>query len=63
MIADPSAEIAKAYDVYRDDWKVAGRATVVIGEDGTIVKTYPEAPLDGKGHAEAVYAAVDALLG
>ena len=52
-----------ASDVYRDDWKVAGRATAVIGEDGTIVKTYPEAPLDGKGHAETVYADAEALFG
>jgi peroxiredoxin len=62
LIADPDAAIAKAFGVYRDDWKVAGRATAVIGEDGTIVKTYPKAPLDGKGHAEAVYADVQALL-
>ena len=41
---------------------MAGRATVVIGEDATIVKTYPEAPLDGKGHAEAVFADVRALV-
>jgi hypothetical protein len=34
----------------------------VIGEDRTILKTYPEAPLDGKGHAEAVYSDVEALL-
>ena len=54
--------IAKAYGVYREDWKVAGRATAVIGEDGTIVTTYPQAPLDGKGHAEAVYSDVRALL-
>ncbi len=62
LIADHAAEIAKAYDVYRDDWKVAGRATAVVGEDGTIVKTYPQAPRDGKGHAEAVYGDVEALL-
>jgi peroxiredoxin len=55
LIADPDAEIAKSYGVYREDWKVAGRATAVIGEDGTILKAYPEAPLDGKGHAEEVY--------
>jgi peroxiredoxin Q/BCP len=62
LIADESAEIAKAYDVYRDDWKVAGRATAVIGEDGTILKTYPKAPLDGKGHAEHVFTDLEDLL-
>jgi peroxiredoxin Q/BCP len=62
LIADTDAEIANAYGVYRDDWKVAGRATAVIGEDGTILKTYPKAPLDGKGHAEHVYTELEALL-
>lgn len=62
LIADPDGEIAKAYDVYRDDWKVAGRATAVIREDGTILKTYPKAPLDGKGHAEEVYRDVEGLV-
>ena len=61
LIADPDARIAKAFDVYREDWKVAGRATAVIGEDGTILKTYPQAPLDGKGHAEEVYRDLEGL--
>jgi peroxiredoxin len=55
LIADPETTISKAYGVYRDDWKVAGRGTAVIGEDRTVVRTYPKAPLDGKGHAEAVF--------
>lgn len=62
LIADPEGEIAKAYGVYREDWKVAGRATAIIAEDGTIVKTYPKAPLDGKGHAEEVYRDAEALF-
>jgi thioredoxin-dependent peroxiredoxin len=62
LIADPEAEVAKAYGVFREDWKLAGRATAVIGEDGTILKTYPKAPLDGKGHAEEVYGDLDKLL-
>jgi len=62
LIADPDAKIASAYGVYRDDWKVAGRATVVIGEDGTILKTYPKAPLDGKGHAEEVFGDLAGIL-
>ena len=62
LIADPSAGIAQAYDVYREDWKVAGRATAVIGEDGTVLKTYPQAPLDGKGHAETVYGDLQGML-
>ncbi len=39
---------------------MAGRATAVIGEDGVIVKTYPKAALDGKGHAEQVFKEVEA---
>jgi peroxiredoxin len=62
LIADPDAEIANSYGVYRDDWKVAGRATAVIGEDGTILKAYPKAPLDGKGHAEEVFGDLAGLL-
>jgi peroxiredoxin Q/BCP len=62
LIADPDARIAQAYGVYREDWKVAGRATAVIGEDGTVMKVYPEAPLDGKGHAEEVYGDLEGLL-
>ncbi len=61
LIADPEGEVARAYGVFRDDWKVAGRATAVISEDGTILKTYPRAPLDGKGHAEEVFGDLGAL--
>ena len=63
LVADPDAKIANAYGVYREDWKVAGRATAVIGEDGTILKTYPKAPLDGKGHAEEVFGDLGSILG
>jgi peroxiredoxin Q/BCP len=62
LIADPHAQIARAYDVYKNDWGRTGRATAVIAEDGTVVKTYPEAPIAGKGHAEAVYADVEVLF-
>jgi peroxiredoxin len=62
LIADPEAKIVRAYGVYREDWKVAGRGTVVIGEDGTVLKVYPKAPLDGKGHAEAVYDDIKGLF-
>ena len=62
LIADPDGEIARSYEVYREDWKVAGRATAIIGEDGMIVKTYPKAALDGKGHAEEVYKDAEALF-
>jgi len=48
--------------VFREEWKVAGRATAVIGEDGTILKTYPQAALDGKGHAEEVFGDLEGLL-
>jgi peroxiredoxin len=62
LIADPSCEIAHAYDVWRADWGRTGRATLVIGEDGTVLKTYPEAPIHGKGHAQAVFEDVERLL-
>jgi peroxiredoxin len=62
LIADPGAEIAKAYSVFKEEWKVAGRTTAIIGEDGIVVKTFPAAPLDGKGHAEAVFHDVEALF-
>ena len=62
LISDPDGEIARAYGVWRDDWKVAARATAVIAEDGTVLKTYPKAPLDGKGHAEEVYRDTRELL-
>lgn len=63
LIADPSMAIARAYDVFREDWNRSGRATLVIGEDGTVLKTYPEAPIHGQGHAEAVFADVEGLVG
>lgn len=62
LIADPSCEIAKAYGVLRADGDRTGRATAVIGEDGTVLKTYPEAPPHGKGHAQAVFDDVERLL-
>jgi peroxiredoxin Q/BCP len=62
LIADAGGEIARAYGVYREDWKVAGRATAIIREDGVIAKTYPKAALDGKGHAEEVYKDAEALF-
>lgn len=52
LIADPDAEIARAYGVLLDEHPVAGRRTVVIGSDGSILKTYPEAK--ARGHAEQV---------
>jgi peroxiredoxin Q/BCP len=63
LIADPDAKVANAFGVFKEDWKVAGRATAVIAEDGTILSTYPAAPLDGKGHAEAVFADLGSILG
>jgi peroxiredoxin Q/BCP len=62
LIADAEGEIARAYGVFREDWKVASRATVVIAEDGTVAKTYPKAALDGKGHAEEVFEDVKKLF-
>ena len=62
LIADVGGDIAKAYGVWREDWKVATRATSVIAEDGTILKTYPEAPGHGKGHAEQVYRDLEQML-
>jgi peroxiredoxin len=62
LIADESGDIARSFDVYREDWKVASRATAVIDENGLVVKTYPKASLDGKGHAEEVYRDIEALF-
>ncbi len=62
LIADPDAAIAKAYDVLKEDRELARRATAVIGEDGRVLKTYPAAPITGKGHAEAVYGHVEGLF-
>ncbi|MEA2885566.1 MAG: thioredoxin-dependent peroxiredoxin [Bradyrhizobium sp.] len=62
LIADPDASVAKAYGVFKEVWKVAGRATALIGEDGTVLKTWPEAPLHGKGHAEEVFDEAEKLL-
>jgi peroxiredoxin Q/BCP len=62
LVADPDARIGKAYEVYREDWQLTGRATAVISEDGTVLKTYPKAPLHGKGHAEAVFGDVRGLI-
>ena len=56
LIADTDGAIAKAYDVMMQDRDLAKRCTAVISEAGDIVKTYPDAPRDGKGHAEQVYA-------
>lgn len=63
LIADEDGSIARSYEVYREDWKVAGRATAIIGEDGMILKTYPKAALDGKGHAEEVFRDAESLFG
>ena len=63
LVSDPDGEIAKSYGAFKDSWAVAGRATVVIDEDGTVLKTYPKAPLAGSGHAEEVLNDVRAILG
>lgn len=62
LIADPDAKIANAFGVFKEEWKVSGRATALIGEDGTVLQTYPAAPLDGKGHAEEVYSRLGEVL-
>jgi thioredoxin-dependent peroxiredoxin len=54
LVADTDASISKSYEVYKEDWKTSGRATALVGEDGTVLKTYPKAPLHGKGHAQEV---------
>lgn len=42
---------------------MATRATVVVSEDGRVLRAYPDAPADGKGHAEAVYEDLASELG
>ncbi len=63
LIADPDAAVAKAYDVWLDEWKTSARATAVISEDGVLMKTYPKEPIDGKGHAERVHGDCELLFG
>jgi peroxiredoxin len=63
LIADPDAKIARAYDAYKEEWKVSGRTTVLIGEDGTVLLAWPEAPVNAQGHVEAVYGEVAKLFG
>lgn len=60
LIADADGEIARAYDVMHDSYPVAGRRTVVIGQDGRVLKTYPDAK--ARGHAEQVLADLRELL-
>ena len=48
--------------MFKEDWKVSGRATAIIGEDGVVLKIDPEAPLHGKGHVEKVFADAEALF-
>jgi peroxiredoxin len=62
LIADPDGESAKAYGAFLEQFGVAGRKTVIIDRDGTILKAYDDAPLDGKGHAEVVLNDLRAML-
>jgi peroxiredoxin len=62
LIADPEAKVTHAYDAYKEDWKVSDRVTAVIGETGVIIKAYDSAPLDGKGHAEKIFADLATLF-
>jgi peroxiredoxin Q/BCP len=62
LIADVGAEVAKAYDAYKEEWKVSTRTTCVIAEDSTVLKAFIEAPLDGRGHAEHVYRSIEDLV-
>ncbi len=41
---------------------MSARATALIGEDGTVLRTWPEAPVDAKGHVEAVFTEVSKLF-
>jgi thioredoxin-dependent peroxiredoxin len=63
LIADPDASIATAYGVLRPDAPRAKRQTVVVAEDGTVLKTYVDVPADAKGHAAAVFADCETLFG
>ena len=63
LVADPEAEILKAYGAFKPDWGVSGRVTAVIDVDGRVLKTYPDAPIAGKGHAKQVLDDVRALVG
>ena len=52
LIADADGEICRAYGAIREGWALAGRKTVVVGQDGKVLKTYPDA--QAAGHAEQV---------
>jgi peroxiredoxin len=62
LIADPDATVAHAYDAYKEEWKVSTRATLLIDEEGIVRLTWPEAPIDARGHVEAVFDEVSKLL-
>lgn len=62
LIADPDGELCRSFGVVNEEWGLAVRATTIIGEDGTVLKTFPDAPLDGKGHAQEVLDELKGLL-
>lgn len=63
LLADPGAEIAKRYGVWKEKTLYGRRSmgiertTVVIGKDGRITRVFPRVRVDG--HAEKVLAALD----
>jgi peroxiredoxin Q/BCP len=61
LIADADGSICRAYDVMHETMPLAGRRSVVIAPDGTILKAYPAAR--ARGHAEQVLNDLRELLG
>jgi peroxiredoxin len=63
LLADfhPKGEVAKAYGLWADDYGVAIRALVLIGEDGTVEWSHrPRSPLEVPS-AELILGALDEL--
>lgn len=62
LVADAEGELCRAFDVVNEEWGLPARATAIVGEDGTVLRTFPEAPLDGRGHAQEVLEELKGLL-
>ena len=67
LLSDPDGAVLTAYDAYGEKLMygkpVTGiiRSTVIIGRDGTILRTFPR--VSSKGHAAQIVAAVRELAG
>ncbi len=60
LLADfhPKGEVARAYDVWSEDYGVSGRALVMVGPDGTVDWSHRSSPLEVPG-ANLIFDALD----